>query len=174
MACELPAGQDYVVKTVNFVATRKTSNLAETFFLQYTGAALHQRHSGLHEPWGVRWSCQVVKSCPLSLQEFSHRQFSIMGSSRFFSNRKCLTDKKILWRTCIAPRDVNDWDGETSIKVNILLFSEACPRTKRIHLTRWLRRLTFGLSAFFSFRSSSKALFPSPRCDNMAAWHAFF
>ena len=174
MACEIPAGQDYVVKTVNFVATRKTSNLAETFFLQYTGAALHQRYSGLHEPWGVCWSRQVFKSCPLSLQEFSHRQFSIMGSSRFFSNRKSLTDKKILWRTCIVPRDVNDWDGETSIKVNIWLFSEACPRIKRIHLTRWLRRLTFGLLAFFSFRSSSKALFPSLRCDHMAAWHAFF
>ena len=174
MACEIPAGQDYVVKTVNFVATRKTSSLAETFFLQYTGAALHQRYSGLHEPWGVCWSRQVVKSCPLSLQEFSHRQFSIMGSSRFFSNRKSLTDKKILWRTCIVPRDVNDWDGETSIKVNIWLFSEACPRTKRIHLTRWLRRLTFGLLAFFSFRSSSKALFPSLRCDHMAGWRAFF
>ena len=103
MACEMPAGQDYVVKAVNFVATRKTSNLAETFFLQYTGAALHQRHSGLHEPWGVRWSSQVVKSCPLNLQEFSHLQFSIMGSSRFFSNSESLTDKKILWRTCLYP-----------------------------------------------------------------------
>ena len=174
MACEIPAGQDYVVKTVNFVATRKTSNLAETFFLQYTGAALHQRYSGLHEPWGVCWSRQVVKSCPFSLQEFCHRQFSIMGSSRFFSNRKSLTDKKILWRTCIVPRDVNDWDGETSIKVNIWLFSEACPRIKRIHLTRWLRRLTFGLLAFFSFRSSSKALFPSLRFDHIAGWQPFF
>ena len=104
MACELPAGQDYVVKRGNLVSTRKTPRLAETFFSPiHTGAALHQRHTRLHEPWGVRWSSQVVKSCPLSHQEFSHRQFSIMGSSRFFSNRKSLTDKKILWRTCLHP-----------------------------------------------------------------------
>ena len=94
MACEIPAGQDYVVKTVNFVATRKTSSLAETFFLQYTGAALHQRYSGLHEPWGVCWSRQVVKSCPLSLQEFSHRQFSIMGSSRFSQTERVSQTRK--------------------------------------------------------------------------------
>ena len=103
MACEIPAGQDYVVKTVNFVATRKTSNLAETFFLQYTGAALHQRYSGLHEPWGVCWSRQVVKSCPLSLQEFSHRQFSIMGSSRFSQTERVSQTRKSCGEPVLYP-----------------------------------------------------------------------